>query len=69
MLLFYLHPWEFEKMPDKFEYDEGTFIFNPELFKNCGDHTVKALDEYIDMCLDDGFKFSSCDLKAIFMLT
>ena len=60
VLLFYLHPWEFEKMPEKFEYDEGTFIFKPELSKNCGDFTVKAFDEYIDLCLNDGFKFVSC---------
>lgn len=60
VLLFYLHPWEFEKMPEKFEYDEGTFIFKPELSKNCGDFTVKAFDEYIDLCLNDDFKFTSC---------
>ncbi|MHB1346074.1 MAG: polysaccharide deacetylase family protein [Candidatus Humimicrobiaceae bacterium] len=60
VLLFYLHPWEFEKMPEKFEYDEGTFIFKPELSKNCGDFTVRALDDYIDMCLSDGFEFKSC---------
>ena len=60
VLLFYLHPWEFEKMPEKFEYDEGTFIFKPELAKNCGDFTAKAFDEYIDLCLNDGFKFVSC---------
>jgi len=59
VLLFYLHPWEFEKMPSKFEYDEGTFIFKPELSKNCGDFTVRALDDYIDLCLNDGFKFVS----------
>jgi peptidoglycan/xylan/chitin deacetylase (PgdA/CDA1 family) len=61
VLLFYLHPWEFEKMPEKFEYDEGTFIFKPELSKNCGDFTAIALDKYIDLCLNDGFKFVSCD--------
>jgi peptidoglycan-N-acetylglucosamine deacetylase len=60
VLLFYLHPWEFETMPQRFEYDEGTFIFKPELSKNCGDFTVKALNDYIDICLNDGFKFTSC---------
>lgn len=60
VLLFYLHPWEFEKMPEKFEYDEGTFIFKPELSKNCGDFTVRALDKYIGLCLNDGFEFVSC---------
>ena len=61
VLLFYLHPWEFEKMPEKFEYDEGTFIFKPELSKNCGDFTVRALDKYINLCLNDGYNFVSCD--------
>jgi len=60
VLLFYLHPWEFEKMPEKFDYDEGTFIFKPELSKNCGQFTTNALDKYISLCLDDGFKFTSC---------
>jgi peptidoglycan-N-acetylglucosamine deacetylase len=60
VLLFYMHPWEFEKMPEKFKYDEGTFVFIPELYKNCGDFAVKAFDEYIGLCLDDGFKFACC---------
>ena len=60
VLLFYLHPWEFEKMPEKFEYDEGTFIFKPELSQNCGETMAKAFDEYVDLCLNDGFKFTSC---------
>ena len=61
VLLFYLHPWEFEKMPEKFKYDEGTFLFIPELYENCGDFMVKAFNEYIDMCLNDGFRFVSCN--------
>jgi len=60
VLLFYLHPWEFEKMPEKFDYDEGTFIFKPELSKNCGDFMIKTFDRYIELCLNDGFKFISC---------
>ena len=60
VLLFYLHPWEFEKMPEKFEYDEGTFIFKPELSKNCGDVMVNAFDKYVELCMNDGFKFVSC---------
>ena len=60
VLLFYLHPWEFEAMPEKFEYDEGTFIFKPEISKNCGDFMVKTFDKYIGLCLEEGFKFVSC---------
>jgi peptidoglycan-N-acetylglucosamine deacetylase len=60
VLLFFLHPWEFEKMPEKFEYDEGLFIFKPELTKNCGDFMAKAFDKYIDLCINDEFKFVSC---------
>lgn len=60
VLLFYLHPWEFEKMPEKFEYDEGTFIFKPELSQNCGEVMARTFDKYVNMCIKDGFKFVSC---------
>lgn len=60
VLLFYLHPWEFEEMPGKYEYDEGTFFFRPELYKNCGFFALNELEKYIIMTLHDGFEFLSC---------
>lgn len=61
VLLFYLHPWEFVEMPEKFEYDEGTFIFRSELSKNCGVFTIKAFYKYVNLCLDNGFEFATCN--------
>ncbi len=60
LLLFYLHPWEFEPMPEKHEYDEGTFLFKPELVKNCGDAMTGHFERYIQMCRDSGFEFATC---------
>ena len=60
VLLFYLHPWEFVRMPEKFEYDEGTFIFKPELYENCGEFMIREFEEYIKKSLQDGFEIVSC---------
>lgn len=60
VLLFYLHPWEFEKMPEKFDYDEGTFFFKAELSKNCGDFMAKAFERYVQLCVDGGYEFTTC---------
>ncbi|MDD3777139.1 MAG: polysaccharide deacetylase family protein [Actinomycetota bacterium] len=60
VLLFYLHPWEFEVMPEKFEYDEGTFLFKPELTQNCGPRMAEEFEKYIRLCLEDGYKFTTC---------
>jgi hypothetical protein len=61
VLLFYLHPWEFEEMPDKYEYDEGTFYFKPELHKNCGDFMHREFEKYVGLALNDGFTFTTCE--------
>lgn len=61
VLLFYLHPWEFEAMPEKVEYGQGLFIFKPELVKNCGDAMVAAFDKYINLSIRDGYKIVSCE--------
>ena len=60
VLLFYLHPWEFEVMPRKFNYDEGTFYFKSELSKNCGQNMLEEFDRYVGLCIDDGFNFTTC---------
>ena len=61
VLLFYLHPWEFEEMPDKYEYDEGTFYFKPELHENCGDFMHREFEKYVGLALNDGFKFTTSE--------
>lgn len=60
LLLFYLHPWEFEPMPEKYEYDEGTFLFRPELVQNCGDAMARQFERYIQLCRNGGFEFATC---------
>ena len=60
LLLFYLHPWEFEPMPETWQYDEGTFIFKPELVQNCGEEMVKNFERYVQLCRDGGFQFATC---------
>jgi peptidoglycan-N-acetylglucosamine deacetylase len=60
VLLFYLHPWEFVPMPERYDYDEGTFLFRPELSKNCGDVMTHEFDRYVGMCREDGFQFATC---------
>ena len=61
VLLFYLHPWEFEEMPEKYEYDEGTFYFRPELFKNCGNYMLEEFEKYIQLSLKEDFAFITCE--------
>jgi hypothetical protein len=60
VLLFYLHPWEFEPMPETFEYDEGVFHFRPELVQNCGEAMSREFDRYIQLCGEAGFRFATC---------
>lgn len=58
--LFYLHPWEFERMPAKYRYDEGTFCFRPELHKNCGPRMVSEFARFVEKALDAGYNFTTC---------
>ncbi len=65
-LLFYLHPWEFEAMPAKYRYDEGTFHFRPELHQNCGDRMVREFTLFVQRALETGYRFITCqDYRAI----
>ena len=66
VLLFYLHPWEFQPMPGRIAYSEGTMRFRPELYTNCGRRMATAFERFVRMALDDGFQFSSCrDFPAV----
>ena len=60
VLLFYLHPWEFEPMPGKYVYSEGTMHFRPELHKNCGPKMATEFERFVQMTQDDGCQFVSC---------
>jgi hypothetical protein len=48
-------------MPEKYDYDEGTFYFRPELYKNCGQYMLKELEKYIQLSLKDDFVFITCE--------
>jgi peptidoglycan/xylan/chitin deacetylase (PgdA/CDA1 family) len=60
VLLFYLHPWEFEPMPAKYAYSEGTMYFRDELHKNCGKKMTAEFERFVQLALDDGYQFVSC---------
>jgi hypothetical protein len=60
-LLFYLHPWEFEPMPAKYHYDEGTFAFKPELHQNCGPKMTREFDLFLRQALEKGYEFVTCE--------
>jgi peptidoglycan/xylan/chitin deacetylase (PgdA/CDA1 family) len=66
VLLFYLHPWEFQPMPARYVYPEGTMHFRPELHTNCGRRMAAEFERFIQLALRDGWLFSSCrDFPAV----
>jgi peptidoglycan/xylan/chitin deacetylase (PgdA/CDA1 family) len=60
VLLFYLHPWEFQPMPAKYVYSEGTMHFRPELHKNCGPKMAAEFERFVRLTQEDGYRFTSC---------
>ncbi len=67
VLCFYFHPWEFIKMPEKFEYGEGAVIPDKVLIKNCGDYALQQLDILINELLSMGATFVSAkEISDIF---
>jgi hypothetical protein len=60
VLLFYLHPWEFQPMPARHVYSEGTMRFRPELHRNCGPKMAAQFERFIQLALEDGYRFASC---------
>jgi len=66
VLLFYLHPWEFQPMPGRYVYSEGTMHFRRELHANCGRRMAAEFERFIQLALRDGYQFSSCrDFPAV----
>ncbi len=57
-LCFYMHPWEFEEMPQGLIYSgEGAVLPDPFIVKNCGDYAVQELDRLIKMLKERGSEF------------
>ncbi len=66
VLLFYLHPWEFQPMPGRYAYPEGTMRFRPELHANCGPRMAGEFERFLELALKEGWQFSSCrDFPAV----
>jgi len=59
VLCVYLHPWEFVKMPEKVHTDESTIAFKPFLYKNTGSFALEALDEFIALAKQQGWRFET----------
>ncbi|MHB1346075.1 MAG: polysaccharide deacetylase family protein [Candidatus Humimicrobiaceae bacterium] len=55
-LTFYLHPWEFHKMPQSIKYAEGTLYYDEFLYKNTGENQVREFDDFIKISLENGFE-------------
>ncbi len=50
VLCFYLHPWEFHKMPQGLiHFGEGAVRPDPFIVKNCGEKAVRELDRLITL--------------------
>jgi hypothetical protein len=59
VLCVYLHPWEFVKMPEKVHTDESTIAFKPFLYRNTGSFALEALDEFIALAEQGGWRFET----------
>jgi peptidoglycan/xylan/chitin deacetylase (PgdA/CDA1 family) len=57
-LCFYLHPWEFWKMPEGLIYSgEGAVLPDPFIIKNCGEYAAEQFDIMISMLKELGAEF------------
>ncbi len=57
-ICFYMHPWEFAKMPEGLlHYGEGAVLPDPFIIKNCGIYAKEQLDVLIDLLRDRGSIF------------
>ena len=57
VLCFYIHPWEFVKMPISFDYGECVITVAEPIVKGTGKKAVKEFDKLIKHLLDMGAKF------------
>jgi len=58
VLCFYMHPWEFHKMPQGLiHFGEGAVLPDPFIVKNCGAPAVRELDRLIKRLKAAGAEF------------
>ena len=58
VLCFYLHPWEFVRMPEGLiSYGEGSVLPDQFLIKNCGDYALEQFQELIRLLKGIGSSF------------
>ena len=59
-ICFYMHPWEFHKMPEGLlHYGEGAVLPDPFIIKNCGEYAAEQFDVLIQKLKDFGSEFST----------
>ena len=57
-LCFYMHPWEFAKMPEGLIYSgEGAVLPDPFIIKNCGDYSAEQFERLVIMLQEAGAEF------------
>lgn len=57
-LCFYMHPWEFETMPEGLIHSgEGSVLPDPFIVKNCGDYALQEFDRLIKLLKEAGSEF------------
>jgi peptidoglycan-N-acetylglucosamine deacetylase len=66
-LCFYFHPWEFIRMPEKFDYGEATVIPHEMVTKNCGPYAVEQLGLVMAGLRKRGGVFKTCRQIAVEM--
>lgn len=59
-ICFYMHPWEFQKMPEGLlHYGEGAVLPDPFIIKNCGPYAAEQFDILIQKLKEFGSEFST----------
>ena len=57
-LCFYMHPWDFAKMPEGLIYSgEGAVLPDPFIIKNCGDYSAEQFERLVIMLQEAGAEF------------
>ena len=63
-LCFYIHPWEFHPMKQRYHFGEAEVIPDDFITKNCGDNALEELSKLIDGLLEMGTVFMRADKIA-----
>jgi peptidoglycan/xylan/chitin deacetylase (PgdA/CDA1 family) len=59
VLCFYIHPWEFVPMEERYDFGECTVIPNGFITENCGDTARRRLEALVGRLRDRGYVFTS----------